>query len=257
MNIQLNHKGDMYNIDFSKPLDISIPLIPGSDGPNCFWAPIFDAEPVKSGDWVGDVNEGGGVNFKNVRLNPHGNGTHTECVGHISKEKVTINTVLKKFHHVAQLISVFPQKLENGDKVISLQQIIDSVDEEVPEALIIRTLPNENDKINRIYSGTNPPYMDHKAIKHLVDKGLKHLLLDLPSVDREEDEGKLLAHKAFWEYPSKIDTEKTISEMVFVDNAISDGLYLLNLQIVSFEIDASPSKPVLYRMEKCDSESRK
>ena len=44
--------------------------------------------------------------------------------------------------------------------------------------------------------------------------------------------------------------EKTISEMIFVDNLISDGLYLLNLQIVSFEIDVSPSKPVIYRMEK-------
>jgi len=250
MQINLNYKGKSYSVDLSLPLDISIPLIPGSDAPNCFWAPHFDAAPVKSGDWIGDVNAGGGVNFKNVQINPHGNGTHTECVGHISKEKVTINSVLKNFHHVAKVVSIYPQKLENDDKVITLQQIVDMVGDEIPEAVVIRTLPNGIEKQKRIYSGNNPPYVDHNAIKYLVEKGIKHLLLDLPSVDQEEDEGKLLSHKAFWEYPSKIDMVKTISEMVFVDNAIPDGLYLLNLQIVSFELDVSPSKPVLYKMEK-------
>lgn len=257
MNILLNYKGENYNIDLSEPIDISIPLVPGSDSPNCFWAPIFDAVPVRSGDWVGDVNQGGGVNFKNVSINPHGNGTHTECVGHIAKENVTINSVLKNFHHIAQVISIFPQKLKNGDKVITEQQIIDALGNEIPDGVIIRTLPNGNEKMHRIYSGTNPPYMDPKAITYLVKKGIKHLLLDLPSVDREEDGGKLLAHKAFWEYPQLIDTEKTISEMIFVDNVIKDGLYLLNLQIISFELDASPSKPVIYRMEKSDSGPRK
>jgi len=250
MHVIVKHNEDQYNVDLSSPLDISIPLIPGSDSPNCFWAPLFEVEPVKSGEWIGDVNAGGGVNFKNVSINPHGNGTHTECVGHISKEAVSINNVLKNFHFVAKVISIYPQMTTSGDRVITLQQIVDVLEDEIPEALIIRTLPNGVDKKKRIYSGTNPPYVDHNAITYLVDKGLKHLLLDLPSVDREEDEGKLLSHKAFWEYPDKIDTEKTISEMIFVDNTIQDGLYLLNLQIVSFELDVSPSKPILYRMNK-------
>lgn len=250
MKISITYKSESFEVDLSQPLDISIPLIPGSDAPNCFWAPHFDAVPVKSGDWIGDVNAGGGVNFKNVQINPHGNGTHTESVGHISKENVTINSVLKNFHHIAKVISIYPQKLENEDKVITRQQIVDMLGDEFPEAIIIRTMPNGIEKQKRIYSGTNPPYVDHRAIQYLVEKGIKHLLLDLPSVDREEDGGKLLSHKAFWEYPDKIDTEKTISELVFVDNAIPDGLYLLNLQIASFELDVSPSKPVLYKMNK-------
>ena len=49
------------------------------------------------GDWVGDVKQGGSVNFRNISFNPHGNGTHTECVGHISKEDFSINQCLKKF----------------------------------------------------------------------------------------------------------------------------------------------------------------
>jgi hypothetical protein len=79
-------------------------------------------------------------------------------------------------------------------------------------------------------------------------------LIDLPSVDREEDEGKLLAHKAFWNVKDvntlNEDARKncTITEMIFVENEIQDGSYLLNLQIASFENDASPSKPLLYKI---------
>lgn len=247
MQISLTHNNIQYDVDLSKPLDISIPLVPGSDAPNCFWAPHFDAEPFKSGDWIGDTKQGGDVNFKNVSLNPHGNGTHTECVGHIATEDVTINKTLVQFHHIAQVISIFPQIQDNGDRIINLEQISDCIEANV-KALVIRTLPNTDDKMRRIYSGTNPPYMDHRAISYIADCGVEHLLLDLPSVDREEDGGKLLAHKAFWNYPETIDTKKTVTEMIYVNNSVSDGLYLLNIQIASFELDASPSKPVLYKL---------
>jgi arylformamidase len=36
--------------------------------------------------------------------------------------------------------------------------------------------------------------------------------------------------------------------MIYVPNSIFDGTYLLNIQIASFENDASPSKPVLYML---------
>jgi hypothetical protein len=36
----------------------------------------------------------------------------------------------------------------------------------------------------------------------------------------------------------------------FVSDEVKDGTYLLNLQIASFENDASPSKPVLYAILK-------
>ena len=78
----------------------------------------------------------------------------------------------------------------------------------------------------------------------------EHLLIDLPSVDREEDGGKLLAHKAFWQYPDNVRKNCTISELIFAENGIKDGIYLLNIQIASFEIDVSPSKPVLYELKK-------
>ena len=35
-----------------------------------------------------------------------------------------------------------------------------------------------------------------------------------------------------------------------INEEIQEGSYILNLQIASFENDASPSKPVLYKIEK-------
>ena len=83
-----------------------------------------------------------------------------------------------------------------------------------------------------------------------MDCGVQHLLIDLPSVDREEDGGELLSHHTFWQYPAATRENCTISELIFVDDKISDGLYLLNISIASFEIDVSPSKPVLYKLNR-------
>lgn len=246
----LERNGIKYQVNFNAPIDISIPLEEREDAVNCFYAPLFETKPVIAGDFIGSIEKGGLLNFLNIRINPHGNGTHTECVGHIAKEKYTINKSLQRFHFFAQLITIYPQKMENGDRVITKEQLEEVLDaKNLPEAIIIRTMPNSKDKLNRNYSGSNPPYIDYRAIEYLVNGGVKHLLIDLPSVDREEDGGQLLAHKAFWNYPDAPRTDCTISEMIFVENGIKDGQYLLNIQIASFEIDVSPSKPVLFQLE--------
>ena len=72
--------------------------------------------------------------------------------------------------------------------------------------------------------------------------------MDTPSVDKEKDDGQLLAHKAFWNVGGAIRTDATITELVFVPNAVEDGKYILNILIAPFENDASPSKPVLYKL---------
>jgi hypothetical protein len=109
-------------------------------------------------------------------------------------------------------------------------------------------LPNTPSKLKRQYSNTNPPYFLKEAIEIMQQKKIIHLLTDLPSVDKEKDDGKLLAHHTFWNYPEKIEAHKTITELIFVPNSVCDGLYLLNLMIAPFENDASPSKPVLYEI---------
>ena len=241
----------IYTVDFNQPLDISIPLKEGMDNVNCFYAPPMNIRPIVAGDFVGDTQQGGVVNFKTVEFTPHGNGTHTECVGHISKEPFSINQCLQQFVFFAKLVTLYPIRLENGDRVIQRQQleaVLNRLEDKDIKALVIRTMPNDDWKMRTNYSGANPPYIEEDAMKYIVDCGIEHLLLDLPSVDREEDGGKLLGHKAFWQYPNFIRRNCTITELIYVQNIIKDGLFLLNIQIAAFELDASPSKPVLYQL---------
>ena len=250
MKITFQHHNQNYEADLSYPLDISIPLKEGDQTVNCFYAPLMEASPVIAGNFIGSTAQGGPVNFLNVRLNPHGNGTHTECVGHIAKEPYSINQSLENFHFIAKLVSIYPTKGVNNDSIILKSQIEEVLQKGEVDAFIIRSMPNDELKLRTNYSGSNPPFVHHEAISYLVECGINHLLIDLPSVDREEDGGKLLAHKAYWQYPDKVRENCTISELIFVPNGIKDGIYLLNLQIASFEIDVSPSKPIIYDMKK-------
>lgn len=245
----LFHKGREFNIDFFKPIDISIPLHTGKDCVSAWYVPPMKLEPVVNGDWIGDVNKGGSVNFRNITFNPHGNGTHTECVGHISKEFITINQSLKRFVFIAELVTILPEEKDNGDHVLTRMQFESALAGiPVPEAIVIRTIGNSPAKRSFQYSNSNPPYIDHDAIEYLNSIGIEHLLIDLPSIDRENDEGKLASHHVFWNYPKSPLLHKTITELVYVPNEIMDGTFILNLQIASFENDASPSKPILYKV---------
>ncbi len=240
-------------IDLSLPLDISIALKSGSDNVSAWNVGPVKIEPVVYGDFIGSVAAGASINFNNVLLNPHGNGTHTECVGHITEEVHSVNDCLKTFFFEALLITVDPElvvesthEAESGDRVITQRMLEAKIGKQKPEAIIIRTLPNTDDKKTKTYSNTNPPYLLESAAKHINTLEIKHLLIDLPSVDRESDGGKLLAHKAFWGYPDSVRFDSTITELIHVKAEIPDDLYLLNIQITSLENDASPSKPTLF-----------
>ncbi len=250
MIVQLSINGKKYNTNLSNPLDISLPVREGNNNPNCYRADHVKFETISSGSFIGSVKEGGNVNYQKLTITPHGNGTHTECYGHISAdEEATINQTLTSFHFVAEVISVSPEKLSNGDALIPLTQLKQKLKYRFAGAIILRTLPNTDSKRTQQYSGTNPPYLEPAAAEYLATKNVMHLLIDLPSVDREVDEGRLLAHRAFWKSLIEPRNHCTITELIFVNNSIEDGLYLLNLQIMSLDLDASPSKPVLYKLE--------
>lgn len=246
MIIQLTSAGRDYQVDLAKGIDLSIAV---TEGPqvNAYWASPTDMEPFRMGNWVGEVRQGGSVNYRNIRFNPHGNGTHTECVGHISPEIHSINRHFKQFHSIAQLVSIHPEILANGDRVITAA-LLQREGLQQAEAFIVRTLPNPDSKRTHNYSGTNPPYFTVDAIEALVGKGCRHLLTDLPSLDREQDEGKLLCHRAFWKYPEHPRMDCTITELIHVPDSAADGVYLLNLQVAAFENDAAPSRPVIFKL---------
>lgn len=235
-------------IDLSKPLDISIPLRGDASNVNAWYVDHPKIEPHSEGDFVGKVSEGASTNFNDIWFNPHAHGTHTECVGHITKDFHSINQNLKQYFFEAEVITLAPEKYQD-DFVISRKQLQYALGNKKREALVIRTLPNLKEKLTKQYSNLNPAYLLEQAAEFLVQKEIEHLLIDLPSVDKEKDGGALLSHNAFWNTSGKIRKNATITEFIYVPNKVKDGKYFLNLQVAPFENDASPSRPVLYKIE--------
>lgn len=243
--IQNNSK--KYTIDLSKPVDISVAIDVSKQNVNAWYIDDPKIFPVTDGDWIGNVEQGGDVNFNDIHFNPHSHITHTECVGHITEKVHSINKNLQQYFFLAEVITVVPELL-NGDEIISKKQLKYALGNKKRKAVVIRTLPNLEEKKSYRYSNTNPPYLLEDAAVFLREKGVEHLLIDLPSLDKEKDDGKLLAHNAFWDTDGKLRLNATVTEFIFVPNTVEDGTYFLNLMIAPFENDATPSKPILYEI---------
>jgi len=239
VSLELN-RGEKVQIDLNKAIEISTPLIPGNSEPKAWYAPNFKAEPVRDGDFLGSLEEGGFVNFMNLSLNPHGNGTHTESAAHVYKKAKSINKTLKNTFLSSYLIS------SDGRQEIG-KEILSELTEQV-EAIVIRTTPNSlNDKL-KDFSSTNPPFLSIKLVEEILRRGINHIIIDLPSIDPEYDDGAVLAHKLF--FGSEENTnDNTITELVYIPNTIKDGFYLCNIQIPPFELDAAPSRVFLYETQ--------
>ena len=106
-------------------------------------------------------------------------------------------------------MTVAPEKF-GEDYIISAKQLQFVLGNKKRDAIVVRTIPNTKDKKTRQYSHTNWTYFQEDAIKLLVRKGVKHLLVDLPSVDREEDGGLLEAHHEFWFPEGKMEKNNSI-----------------------------------------------
>ncbi len=235
--------------------DISIPLRFNAAQPTFFGAAPASEQPLIGGSFVGDVRQGGSCNCSIHTLVPHCNGTHTECVGHITRERMSVRNLAVHHLSAALLITVEPQPWD-GDRVITLaalQLALGSHRLADYRALVVRTLPNDDAKLTCNYdTDPPPPYFSTDAMSWIVEHGIETLIVDLPSIDRAQDGGRLAAHRIFWGVPQGGTTgalatraHATITEMAFIPNTVADGPYLLNLQVPPFMTDAAPSRPIL------------
>jgi arylformamidase len=267
-----------FQIDAHKPLEISIPLRFNGAQPNAYGVEKAVSKPCAAGEIVGDTRRGGSCNFEQYKFIPHCNGTHTECVGHITHERISVNDCLKDAFILARLISIAPEKATDSSETYAVArhendllitrrtlektlsdfkiQIADFESNDYPKGLIIRTLPNDENKPTKTYLNEIPPFFTTEAMHLMREIGIRHLLVDMPSIDRIFDEGKLSNHRIFWnieqgafEVSEKSLVHNTITELIYVPREIADGDYLLNLQIAPFATDASPSRPILFAIE--------
>ncbi len=265
--VLLSFGGHRYAADLSDPLSIAMPLDFDGVQPNHFGAQRAHARPLEAGSFVGDVRAGGSVNCEVLELVPHCNGTHTECVGHVTTDRIAVHEVLRGGLQIARLVSVRPETAaargetadpdaEADETVVTAHALEGALRglEGSSEALIVRTLPNDATKLSRRYLGGAPaPYLTPEAARALVAHGVRHLVVDLPSIDRAADHGRLAAHRIFWGMPAGATRahdatrrEATITELAWIAPTVRDGWYMLDLQLPAFMSDAAPSRPLLY-----------
>jgi arylformamidase len=270
MNIVLG--GKRYQVDLESPVSLAILLDFNGPQPSFFGAPPATAAPLKVDSFVGDTQQGGSCNVAELRLVPHCNGTHTESVGHLVHEAPPIAELLLRTLFPARLITVTPSAADEtpegyrpakqtADRLITRDALDEALHEEIAsaqsKALLVRTLPNDESKKHRCYGDPCwPPFFSIEAIDYLTTRGIEHLLVDVPSLDKMFDEGRLTNHHRFWNVPeqhqaltTKTQIFKTVTEMIFVPDHIQDGLYLLDLQIPAFLSDAAPCRPIIYPLE--------
>src|SRR5690606_36371979 len=137
MKTTIQHNNTTYEIDLSQPIDISLPIQNSEQNSITWYLDQPEINPVVIGEVVGSVvSAKSSTNFNNILFNPHGHGSHTECLGHITKDFYSINQTLKQFMFVAEVISVNPEKI-NEDLVIGKNQIENVLNSKSPEALVI------------------------------------------------------------------------------------------------------------------------
>src|ERR671917_271108 len=93
ISIEINER--VYKIDAETPLDISIPLVFNGAQPNAYGVERAASKPCEADDLIGDTRRGGSCNFEQITMIPHCNGTHTESVGHITNERISVHDCLR------------------------------------------------------------------------------------------------------------------------------------------------------------------
>jgi arylformamidase len=256
--------------DLSKPRDIAIPQSFSADQPRHFGAPSASTHPFSVPGFSGSVAQGASCNCNVITLIPHCNGTHTECAGHLTTERLDAHRQVPRGLLPALLTTIEPveahRALETtepapqpGDKLITRRAIEGGWPDTLPfqpRAIVIRTLPNDAAKLRRDYTDSTPPYLSREAAELLVARGIEHLVVDLPSIDRAHDEGRLTSHRVFFGLPRGSQSLEqagrpgsTITELAFIPDEIADGAYLLEIQVPAIGGDAVPSRPLLYVFE--------
>jgi arylformamidase len=256
-------------VDLARPVSLALTLDFNGPQPRHFGAPRASARPFEAPGFSGAVASGASCNCEIISLIPHCQGTHTECVGHLTRETLDAHRVVPAGLMPAVLLSVAPTTAAvcgestdptpgAADLLVSARALTDAWPAAVPfapRALIIRTLPNTADKATRDYSLVSPPYLSRQAARLLVSRGIVHLIVDVPSLDRTHDEGRLTAHRIFFGLPPgaaqlsmAARPDATVTEFAFVPDQLADGAYLLQLQVPALAGDAVPSRPLLYAL---------
>ena len=267
MIAELNIGGQKIRAALDRGVSLAIAVEFANPGPRHFGVGAPVSTPYASGKFSGSVATGASANCSTITLTPHCQMTHTESVAHLTREAGDAWRVVPRGLLPAVVVSVIPEPARESnestdpqpwgtDVLITrrrlraawpMERMVD------PVAAIIRTLPNETSKRSRDYSDTVPPYLTREAVEWLVEKRIEHLVLDVPSLDRTHDEGRLVGHRVFFGLPAgstaRGDASRsraTVTELAFIPDEVFDGPCVLSLAVPAIGGDAVPSQPIVY-----------
>jgi arylformamidase len=238
--IRLTIEDIEYAIDETSGIDLSRAV---GSGVNAWYIGSPQMGPLEVGGAVYSVSSGANVNFDQIKFAPHAHGTHTETFGHIDENQLLIEELRLPLFMPCKLICPSLETID-GDQILT-KKALNRCDYQGVKALVIRLNPNKEYPIN--YDYTNWPYLSEPATKRLVEAGVEHLVLDVPSIDKEKDQGALLSHRAFWKESESPRTSATITEFAQIPADLPAGNYLLQLQVAPILSDAAPSRPILFK----------
>jgi hypothetical protein len=264
--------GHRFGYDAARPVSLALPLDFHGNDPRWFGAPEARAEPLVAGAFSGRVASGASCNASTLRLTPHCNGTHTECAGHLVIEPLAARDVVPAGLLPALLLDIEPgapggeasrPAPRAGDLLFTRAALVAAWPGALfaggvalavaPRALVLRTRGATAGPGRSMGAGAAdmPPYLSLQAAEFIVERGIEHLVLELPSLDRLEDGGELAAHRAFFGLPPHGRTladagraHCTVTELAHVPPTLHTGFGLLSLQVPALGGDAVPSRPL-------------
>jgi len=234
----------------------------GAPHPRVFGAPPATTTPFVAGAFNGEVARGASCNCRAVHLVPHCNGTHTESVAHLTVESLRLTDLVPLEPLPAVVVSVRPVAAQQsgetadppplpGDRLVTATQIDRGwpaawpADLPSPRVLVLRTGVHDGDDV--------APYLSLEAARRIVERGIDHVVVELPSVDRAEDEGRLAGHRILFGLPpgstrlaDAARPHATVTELAQVPATCPDGPCAVQLQLTPWTGDAVPSRPVLF-----------
>ena len=190
-------KNKKYSYDSGDGISLGHQLDNNGATPKAWYSSNPSINAIQQEGFSGDIRLGGSVNSNEIRIQPHNHGTHTECYGHLTDARVALCDVFNGYLGLVTLHSIdqpYGEPIEEKHLPKASQK-----------ALILRT--SAEGFSAKDFSNSEPSYLSPKAMEAIVALGVEHLLIDLPSVDPEFDDGKLVAHRIFGATRTKHTTE--------------------------------------------------
>lgn len=258
--IEVTYRGQRHRVHHHERIPLSTMLKFGNNPTNIYGVAPASTAPLRYGDSLASVEHGGACNASLISLVPHCHGTHTECVGHIMPGEHNVAKLVFEPFIAATLIRVplrragemsetYNASARRTDLIITRAAIDDALSQVAPhylQALVIAAKAPSWRLADEI-----PPYFSHQAMARIVELGVHHLLVDVPSIDRLHDGGRMDNHRCFWGMGLPAAEARTrlrcsVTEMAQVSPATPVGSYFLSLHLPDCSGDALPSKPILF-----------